>query len=115
MHNVGIDIIEIERIQKSITTLGQRFLDRIFTPNEQDYCKSRVECYAARFAAKEAVIKVLETPIAMNKIEVVKKESGAVKIHILDPKYEQYSELISLSISHSKIQATAIAMLITSD
>jgi len=57
---VGIDIVSVRRMGESIERHGKRFLDRIFTPAEQSYCetkRNRYESYAARFAAKEAVIK----------------------------------------------------------
>ena len=57
----GVDIIEISRIEKSLT--NEKFIERIFTKKEQEYCNSRkqmaVSSYAARFAAKEAVVKAL--------------------------------------------------------
>ncbi len=60
----GIDIAEVPRIRRSIERFGDRFLQRIFTPEEIRYCESkanRVERYAARFAAKEAAMKALGT------------------------------------------------------
>ena len=61
----GVDIIEISRIEKSLT--NEKFVERIFTKKEQEYCNSRkqmaVSSYAARFAAKEAVVKALGTGI----------------------------------------------------
>jgi holo-[acyl-carrier protein] synthase len=60
----GIDIAEVPRIRQSIERFGERFLRRIFTPDEIRYCESkanRVERYAARFAAKEAAMKALGT------------------------------------------------------
>src|SRR3989338_11276672 len=65
MKGIGIDVIEISRIQKAVDTLGQPFLDRIFTPFEQAYCsrrrKNRYPELAARFAAKEAYSKAVGT------------------------------------------------------
>lgn len=60
----GIDIAEVPRIRRSIERFGNRFLQRVFTPDEIRYCDSkanRVERYAARFAAKEAAMKALGT------------------------------------------------------
>jgi phosphopantetheine--protein transferase-like protein len=59
---IGIDIIEIERIKKSIDTYGDSFLNKIYTKNELDYCLAKHNKYqhlAARFAAKEAIYKAL--------------------------------------------------------
>lgn len=65
---LGNDLVNIDRIDRSITKFGQRFIDRIFTEIEQDYCNgkaARVSNYAKRFAAKEACAKALGTGFAM--------------------------------------------------
>src|SRR5687768_18572755 len=80
----GIDIIETDRMRESVTEHGQRFLDRVFTAAEQAYCarnqKRYYEHLAGRFAAKEAVLKVLGTGwrggIAWTDVEIVKASSG---------------------------------------
>ena len=59
MLSTGVDIVRIERIEKVITRFGQRFLDRVFTPDEVRYSRSRASELAVRFAAKEAVSKAL--------------------------------------------------------
>src|SRR5271165_6946306 len=79
----GIDLTEIPRIRKSIERFGNRFLDRIYTPGEQEYClrkRNVAESFAARFAAKEAAAKALGTGISFGvnwlEIEVVREPSG---------------------------------------
>jgi holo-[acyl-carrier protein] synthase len=79
----GIDLTEIDRIQKSIERFGARFLDRIFTPAEQEYClrkRRSAESFAARFAAKEAGAKALGTGIShgvtWTEIEVAREPGG---------------------------------------
>src|SRR5437870_13070011 len=60
----GVDLAEVDRIQRSLEMFGQRFQERVFTPGEIAYCeryKNRAERYAARFAAKEAGMKALGT------------------------------------------------------
>ena len=52
---VGIDFVEVARVNRSVSRFGQRFLSRIFTEREQEYCNGRAESLAARFALKEAV------------------------------------------------------------
>ncbi|PIQ85860.1 MAG: holo-[acyl-carrier-protein] synthase [Candidatus Omnitrophica bacterium CG11_big_fil_rev_8_21_14_0_20_45_26] len=57
---VGVDIVSVSRMRLAIERQGQRFLDRVFTTDEQIYCeakRNKYENYAARFAAKEALIK----------------------------------------------------------
>ena len=83
----GIDIVEISRIQKSLN--NEKFINRIFTQQEQAYCNSRnilrASSYAARFAAKEAVVKAFGTGMrggSWQDIEVVVDDSGAPHIKI---------------------------------
>jgi holo-[acyl-carrier protein] synthase len=59
MLTTGVDLIQIARIDRAFTRFGQRFLDRVFTPDEVRYSRHRVSELAARFAAKEAVSKAL--------------------------------------------------------
>ena len=63
MLSVGVDIVELDRVESVLKRWGQRFLDRIFTPNEQAFSRRRIPQLAARFAAKEAVMKALGTGI----------------------------------------------------
>ena len=79
----GIDLAEIDRIQKSINRFGPRFLDRVYTAAEQAYCLHKhkaAESFAARFAAKEAAAKALGTGISHGvrwlEIEVVREPGG---------------------------------------
>jgi holo-[acyl-carrier protein] synthase len=79
----GIDLVEVARIQHSMERYGVRFLDRIFTPAEQEYClrkRNAAESFAARFAAKEAGAKALGTGINRGvnflQIEVVREPGG---------------------------------------
>jgi holo-[acyl-carrier protein] synthase len=61
---IGNDIVEIARIKAVLSRYPQRFLDRVFTPHEQEYCLKRKEPalhFAGRFAAKEAIVKALGT------------------------------------------------------
>ncbi len=86
MLTTGVDIIEIPRIKQTLDRYGQRFLDRIFTPDEIAYCRGRAANLAGRFAAKEATMKALGTGVrgvSWKDIEVVRAESGApsVKLH----------------------------------
>lgn len=109
----GTDIIEIERIQKAIEHVGEKFLETVFTPNEIEYCEARkaqkYQHYAARFAAKEAVFKALSDKINdicdWKSFEVIKNENGRPSVDIkCDVKGLQS---IDISISHCKTYATA--------
>lgn len=80
----GIDLVPVERIESMLLDHGTRFLDRCFTVREQAYCETggprRVERYAVRFAAKEAVVKALGTGLRngmlLTQIEVVHDDAG---------------------------------------
>ena len=118
----GIDIVETARIQQMVEQHGQHFLDRCFTPAEQAYCaasaKRRFEHLAGRFAAKEAVLKVLGTGwrggIAWTDVEVTKEPSGQPTLR-LSGECERLARelgitLWHLSISHIATHATASAI-----
>lgn len=83
----GIDLVEIERIQRSMDRFGARFLSRVYTVAEQVYCQRKrnaAESFAARFAAKEAAAKALGTGISFGvnwlEIEVVRERGGRPSI-----------------------------------
>ena len=109
MLTTGVDIIEIPRIKQTLDRYGQRFLNRIFTPDEIAYCHGRAPNLAGRFAAKEATMKALGTGVrgvSWKDIEVVRADSGApsVKLHGRAEKRAERLHVseISLSISHSR-------------
>ena len=118
----GIDIVETDRIRRLVDEHGQHFLDRCFTKNEQDYCSKSPKRYyehlAGRFAAKEAVLKVLGTgwrgKIQWVDIEVLKEPSGQPRIR-LDGECARIAEELGIvrwhiSISHIETHATASAI-----
>ena len=119
----GIDLVDCPRIEEMIDRHGKHFLDRVFTEAEQSYAinaRVRVETLAGRFAAKEAVLKLLGTgwrgKIAWTDIEVLGNPlgqpivtlSGEVK-RIAD---EMGIGVVSLSISHTAnfVMASAVAV-----
>ena len=118
----GIDIVETARIREMVETHGRHFLDRVFTPAEQAYCdlhrKRYFEHLAGRFAAKEAVLKVLGTGwrggIAWTDVDVVKTVSGQPTVQLSGESArvaaEQGITRWHLSISHIETHATASAI-----
>jgi holo-[acyl-carrier protein] synthase len=83
---VGIDIIEVDRVRKVYEHHGERFLRRVFTEREIQQCRGKMNRFAARFAAKEAISKALGTGIhgvAWREMEVVQLRSGrpTVRLH----------------------------------
>ena len=123
----GIDIVETSRIRKLVEQHAEHFLDRVFTPLEQQYCAGNPKRYfehlAGRFAAKEAVLKVLGTGwrggIAWTDIEVLKEESGQPKIALTGECARIATELgiarWHISISHIETHATASAIGLRTD
>ncbi len=113
----GVDIIEISRVGQVLDRYGQRFLDRMFTPEEIAYCRGRPPNLAARFAAKEAVMKALGTGVrgvGWKDIEVVRQESGAPAIRLHGRAKSRAQRLgleeISVSMSHSRDYAVAFVV-----
>jgi holo-[acyl-carrier protein] synthase len=118
----GVDMVDCDRLRASIERFGPRFLDRVFTPDEQKYCKTRkkneVQSLAGRFAVKEAVLKVIGTGwrdgIAWTDIEVRNEPSGQPIAH-LHGRCRQIAEeqgigRVLVSISHIKTHAIASAI-----
>ena len=113
----GVDIIEISRIGRVLEQYGQRFLRRIFTPGEIEYCRERPPNLAARFAAKEATMKALGTGVrgvGWKDIEVIRASSGAPSIVLHGRAKARAQRLgvqeISLSLSHSREYAVAFVV-----
>jgi holo-[acyl-carrier protein] synthase len=117
----GIDLVDFPRIKKMVKTHRDRFLDRVFTDSEQKYAdknKNRIEKLAGRFAAKEAVLKLLGTgwrgKIKWTDIEVINNSYGQPKVKL----YGQVKKIadkmkikqISISITHTANFAIASAV-----
>lgn len=114
----GIDIVDIDRVARSIARFGDRFLHRIFTAGEIAYCsrkKNAAESYAARFAAKEAAAKALGTGIqhgvSWQELEVRRQPGGRPTMHFSGRAAEIARGMgvrnIALSLTHSTTQAMA--------
>jgi holo-[acyl-carrier protein] synthase len=110
----GVDLLEIERLQKALERHGERFLARIYTTAERELCEGNVASLAARFAAKEAVSKALGTGlgvIAWTEIEVLRAESGAPTLRLHGKASALADELglkhWSISLSHTAELALA--------
>jgi holo-[acyl-carrier protein] synthase len=113
---LGIDIIRVSRIQDSINRFGARFTQRVLTPAEQAYVRGRAETMAGRWAAKEAVSKVLGLGvrgIGWRDIEIERLPTGqpAVKLHGRAARRAEQLGMgrVAISISHESDFAVAIA------
>lgn len=115
---LGNDIIEIDRVQKLILEHGQKFLDKIFTKAEQEYCsrfKDSASRYAGRFAAKEAIVKALGTGFSQGiswlDVEAVNDERGKPMVRLHGKAGEMFAGVgVILSISHCRTFAVATAV-----
>lgn len=119
---VGIDIIEINRIQASYERFGERFVKRILRAAEIEYCLSHkfpAPHLAARFAAKEAISKAFGTGIGSQlgwlDMEILREESGRpfVTLHEGGAKLmaQRHGTSLQISLSHTQNYATAVAVL----
>ncbi len=119
---IGIDIVDIQRIAKLRQRHGNKLKHTVFLPAELDYCLARAntdECLAARFAAKEAVMKALGTGwaegVSFMGIEVVIEESGKPEVRLHGATLEKARALgigkIHLSLSHARETAVAQAVI----
>ena len=111
----GVDIIEIDRIKQSIEETDGKFRERVYTQKEIEYCESKkmqkYQHYAARFAAKEAVLKAISPlleskfDIEWKEIEVLNDDEGRPFVNLL--KKDLPVVEIDISISHCKTYAVA--------
>ena len=122
---LGLDLVEVERIRALLEKSGDRFKERVFTENEIAYCDSCADAamhYAARFAAKEAVAKVLGTGfssgVSWRDIEVLRGVSGAPSVLLHGGALGVARELgvarILLTLTHTKSAAAACAVAVPS-
>ena len=112
----GTDIIEIERVKESIENLGEKFLERVYTKKEIEYCESKkkqkYQHYAARFADKEALFKAIswkledKYEICWKDIEVLNNNQGRPELKLIGVDLKNI-ENIDISISHCKNYAVA--------
>lgn len=113
---IGTDIIEISRIKRSIEDTDNKFIERIYTNKEIEYCESRksqkYQHYAVRFAGKEAVFKAISSmlknkfEIDWKDIEILNDSSGRPYVNILKSKISEKIN-IDISLSHCKEYAVA--------
>lgn len=117
----GTDIIEIDRIKDAIKS--DTFIKKIFTEKEIEYCESkkdpaRIQSYAARFAAKEAIFKAISKVLLLDygmewkSIEILKEETGRPYVNLKIDNHKKQNLKIDVSLSHIKDYAVATAVAI---
>lgn len=119
---IGIDVVEVSRIKSSLDEFGERFLTRIFTEGEREYCLKQMRPelhFAARFAAKEAIAKAFGTGIGKEvgwlDMEIVRRASGEPEVKLSGAAL-RYSEAkgikqVMVSLTHAKHYAAANAVI----
>jgi holo-[acyl-carrier protein] synthase len=113
----GVDLIEIGRIKRSLDDFGDRFLNRVYTEREQDFCRNRISELAARFAAKEATSKALGTGIRgirWREMEILPNRRGK-PVLVLHGSAAERAKLLgltdfSVSLTHSRSDAMAFVV-----
>lgn len=120
----GTDIIEIDRVKESIEELREKFIERVFTDKEIEYCESRkgqkYQHYAGRFAAKEAAFKAISKildnkySVCWKDFEIIDDEQGRPYLNLYNVNTNDI-ESIDISISHCKLYATANVVILFND
>lgn len=122
---VGVDLVEVERARAMLADKGAHVFERLLTPSEADYCRSRpdpAEHVAVRLAAKEAVYKALQGSdeargIGWRDIEVTRAPDGRPDVELSGLAANRARELkvrrVLLSLSHTHQAAVAVAVLST--
>lgn len=120
---IGVDIVEISRLERAIEEYGDRFVNRVFTKREIDYCERmarKAERYATRFAAKEAARKAIGaatpvTALSWHDVEIISSTEGAPQLQF----HGRAAEIVEalniirshISLSHARDQAVAFVVL----
>ncbi len=119
---VGIDIIKVDRIRKAIEKHGRRFAKRVLTEHEDAYVRDRPENFAGRWAAKEAVSKVLGLGVrgvGWREIEIIRLPTGAPMCRLHDRALRRANQLgmerVAVSISHEREYAVAVAFAVRTE
>lgn len=125
IRGIGLDLVEVERMAKLLRRHGRRAEERLFTQSERDICRrrrdGRAECYAARFAAKEAALKALGTGlsagVSWHDVEILKRNSGGPDLRLYGTARSRLRELagsghvrLHLSLSHETGCAVAVVV-----
>ena len=119
IQGIGVDVVDVERMKSILTEQGAAFIDRVFTDTEVAYCRSKQkpeQHFAARFAAKEAVSKAMQTGwsgmFRWKDVEVVNEPSGAPRILLYhDVARSLGNSLVHLSLSHTENTVVAFAVI----
>lgn len=119
----GVDIVSVDRLEEAVRRHGERFLRRVFTTDERSYCEPKrfkFEHYAARFAAKEAMMKAMEirrqNRLCFREIEIRRRATGKPEITITPENRRRFglpsNAQIELSMAHERKYAVSYVVVI---
>jgi holo-[acyl-carrier protein] synthase len=119
IHGIGIDVVEKARLERVVNRWGNRFLSRTFSAEEIRLCSQkgdRIGAFAARFAAKEAILKALGTgwtgEVRWQDMEILNSKNGSPQIHLSGKVAEMVAgRILHISLSHERSVAAAFAVL----
>ncbi|MCD6329534.1 MAG: holo-ACP synthase [Candidatus Cloacimonetes bacterium] len=125
IYGIGTDLVEVERIKKELASYGEKFMNMLFTESERIYCTRaenlaiQAQCFAARFAAKEAFLKALGSGLRgglkWKDVEVVNNGLGKPELHMQNTAKQICDDAginkIHVSLSHTKESAIAVVIL----
>ena len=124
MLRCGTDIIEVSRIKDGIENIGNKFLERIYTEKEIEYCNSKnvqkYQSFAGRFAAKEALYKAVSAllperfGISWSNAQIINDKNGNPKIEFLNIEFKQIKSM-DISISHCREYAVATVIIMVDE
>src|SRR5262245_63772677 len=116
-HEIGVDLVDIDRIISVLDRFPNRFRERVLTEAEARYCGNRAERIAGRWAAKEAISKVLGLGVrgvGWREIEILPNWAGAPQVRLHGRAAARASALsledVTVSISHERHMAVAVAV-----
>jgi holo-[acyl-carrier protein] synthase len=116
-HEIGVDLVDIDRIIGVLDRFPERFVGRVLTDAEAAYCRGRTERIAGRWAAKEAISKVLGLGVrgvGWREIEILPNRAGAPQVYLHARARARAEHLrledVSVSISHERRMAVAVAV-----
>jgi len=121
IQGIGVDVVDVQRLKGTLEKQGTAFTDKVFTEQEVAYCRGKKnphEHFAARFAAKEAVGKAMQTgwrgQFRWKDVEVVNEPSGAPKVVLYREVAETLRDCtVHLSLSHTENTVVAFAVIET--
>lgn len=117
--DIGMDIVNVDRIRKSIERYGDKFLGKILTEREIELCRRKadmLQSVASRFAAKEAISKALGCGICRDftwhSVEILNDSAGKPFANLAGPLPKYPDVAIKISLSHDRQYAAAVALVL---